>query len=73
MSGSSIPSGVRICVFAGNYVNISTTPLNAGNSFSQTYFPTGLPLAKYYVLVQSPVPTKSTISIWKSQVSPLDR
>lgn len=35
-------------------MNISTTPINAGNSFSRTYFTTGLPLAKSYVLVQSP-------------------
>lgn len=52
--GSSIPAGVRIWVFAGNYVNVSNTPINAGGSFSQTYSTTGLPPAKYYVLVQSP-------------------
>jgi len=54
VTGSSIPAGVRIWVFAGNYVNVSNTPVNAGGSFSQAYSTTGLPPAKYYVLVQSP-------------------
>jgi hypothetical protein len=54
VTGSSIPAGVRIWVFAGNYVNVSNTPLNAGGSFSQTYSTADLPPAKYYVLVQSP-------------------
>ena len=35
-------------------MNVSNTPVNAGGSFLQTYTTTGLPPAKYYVLVQSP-------------------
>jgi hypothetical protein len=54
VTGTSIPAGVRIWVFAGNYVNVSDTPVNAGGSFSQVYSTSGLPPAKYYVLVQSP-------------------
>jgi hypothetical protein len=41
-------------VFAGNYVNVSTTPVNADGTYAKTYQTTGLPPATYYVIVQSP-------------------
>jgi hypothetical protein len=56
VSGSMISSGVQIWVFAGNYVNVSTVPVNPNGTFSRTYSSTGLPPATYYVFVQSPGP-----------------
>lgn len=53
-SGGNLTAGVQIWVFAGNYVNVSTTPVNADGSFAKTYQTTGLPTATYYVIVQSP-------------------
>ncbi len=49
-----LSAGVQIWVFAGNYVNVSTVPLNADGTFTKTYNSTGLPPATYYVYVQSP-------------------
>jgi hypothetical protein len=56
VSGSMISSGVQIWVFAGNYVNVSTVPVNPDGTFSRIYASTGLPPATYYVFVQSPGP-----------------
>jgi|WetSurMetagenome_2_1015567.scaffolds.fasta_scaffold55245_2 hypothetical protein len=56
VSGSMISAGVQIWVFAGNYVNVSTVPVNADGTFSKTYNSIGLPPATYYVFVQSPGP-----------------
>jgi hypothetical protein len=56
VSGSMLSSGVQIWVFAGNYVNVSTVPVNPDGTFSRTYTSTGLPPATYYVFVQSPGP-----------------
>jgi hypothetical protein len=54
VTGGVLSEGVRIWVFAGNYVNVSRVPVNANGTFSVTYPTTGLPLAMYYVYVQSP-------------------
>jgi hypothetical protein len=54
VTGSMLPANVRIWVFAGNYVNVSTVPVNADGTFSWIHSSTGLPLATYYVYVQSP-------------------
>lgn len=56
VSGSMITSGVQIWVFAGNYVNVSTVPVNPDGTFSRTYASTGSPPVTYYVFVQSPGP-----------------
>jgi len=56
VSGSKISSGVQIWVFAGNYVNVSTVPVNPDGTYSRTYASTGLPPATYYVFIQSPGP-----------------
>ena len=53
-TGGNLASGVQIWVFAGNYVNVTTVPVNADGTFSKTYPTTGLPPATYYVFVQSP-------------------
>ena len=53
-TGGNLTAGVQIWVFAGNYVNVTTVPVNADGTFSKTYQTTGLPPATYYVIVQSP-------------------
>ena len=53
-TGGNLTAGVQIWVFAGNYVNVSTTPVNADGSYAKTYQTTCLPPATYYVIVQSP-------------------
>jgi len=53
-TGGNLTSGAQIWVFAGNYVNITTVPVNPDGTFSKTYQTTGLPAATYYVIVQSP-------------------
>jgi hypothetical protein len=53
-TGGNLTGGVQIWVFAGNYVNVTTVPVNADGTFSKTYQTTGLPPATYYVIVQSP-------------------
>ena len=53
-TGGNLASGVQIWVFAGNYVNVTTVPVNADGTFFKIYQTTGLPPATYYVFVQSP-------------------
>ena len=53
-TGGNLTGGVQIWVFAGNYVNVTTVPVNANGTFSKTYQTAGLPPATYYVIVQSP-------------------
>ncbi|MGB7789535.1 hypothetical protein [Methanoregula sp.] len=53
-TGGNLTEGVQIWVFAGNYINVTTVPVNADGTFSKTYQTTGLPQATYYVIVQSP-------------------
>ena len=53
-SGANLTAGVQIWIFAGNYVNVSTTPVNADGTFSKTFDTTGLPPATYYVFAESP-------------------
>ena len=50
----TVTQGVQVWVFAGNYVNVSIVPVNPSGTFSATYTTTGLPPAKYYVIVQHP-------------------
>jgi len=50
----NLSAGVQIWIFAGNYVNVTTVPLNAKGEFSETFSTTGLPAATYYIFVQSP-------------------
>jgi hypothetical protein len=54
VTGGVLSEGVQIWVFAGNYVNVSHVPVNANGTFSRTFPTTGLPLAMYYVYIQSP-------------------
>ena len=53
-TGGNLASGVQIWLFAGNYVNVTTVPVNTNGTFSKTYLTTGLPPATVYVFVQSP-------------------
>jgi hypothetical protein len=54
VTGSILPVDVQIWLFAGNYVNVSTVPVNADGTISITYSTIGLPPAIYYVYIQSP-------------------
>jgi hypothetical protein len=54
VTGSMLPVDVQIWVFAGTYENVSTVPVNVDGTFSRIYSSTGLPLATYFVYVQSP-------------------
>jgi len=54
ITGGILPDDVQIWVFAGNYVNVSTVTVNADGTFSKMYSTTGMPLATYYVYIQSP-------------------
>lgn len=53
-TGGNLTNGVQIWVFAGNYVNVTTVPVNADGTYSRVYQTSGLPAALYYVIVQSP-------------------
>ena len=53
-TGGNLTNGVQIWVFAGNYVNVTTVPVNTDGTYSQVYQTAGLPAALYYVIVQSP-------------------
>lgn len=53
-TGGNLTSGVQMWVFAGNYVNVTTAPVNSDSTYSEVYQTTGLPAALYYVIVQSP-------------------
>ena len=55
-TGGNVSSGVQIWIFAGNYVNVDTVPVNPDGTFSRTYNTTGYPPATYYVFVQNPGP-----------------
>jgi len=55
-TGSNTTDGVQLWVFAGNYVNVTTIPVNADGSFSKTFNSTGYPPANYYAFLQSPGP-----------------
>lgn len=53
-TGGDLTSGVQIWIFAGNYINVTTVPVDAQGAFTKTYQTAGLPPATYYVFVQSP-------------------
>jgi hypothetical protein len=53
-TGTSPGSVVQIWVFAGNYINVSTVPVDTDGSFEKTYATDGFPPATYYVFVQNP-------------------
>lgn len=53
-TGGNLSAGVQVWVFAGNYVNVTSVPVQADGSYAATYQTTGFPPATYYVFVQSP-------------------
>lgn len=56
VAGDTLPTAVQIWVFAGNYVNVTTVPVDLAGDFSETYSTTGIPPGTYYVFVESPGP-----------------
>ena len=68
-TGANTSAGVRIWVFAGNYVLVETVPVQSDGSFSKTYDSATYPAAQYYVFVQSPGPNgKFNIGLEQSGV-----
>ena len=55
-AGDTLPAAVQIWVFAGNYVNVTTVPVDVAGDFSETFSTTGLLPATYFVFVESPGP-----------------
>ena len=53
-TGGNLSAGVQIWIFAGNYVNVTTVPVQADGAYTATYQTTGFPPAMYYVFVQAP-------------------
>jgi hypothetical protein len=53
-TGTNASSSVQIWIFAGNYANVTSAPVNSTGYYSKTYNTSGLPPAYYYVFVQSP-------------------
>ncbi len=53
-TGGNLTAGVQIWVFAGNYVNVTTTSVNSKGEFSKLFTTAGLPPATYYIFIQSP-------------------
>jgi len=53
-TGGNLSAGVQIWVFAGNYVNVTTVPVNTKGEFTQSFPTEGRPPATYYIFVQSP-------------------
>ena len=51
----NLTAGVQIWIFAGNYINVTTVPIDAnGYSYRNGYNTPGLPPATYYVFAQCP-------------------
>jgi len=50
----TVTEGVQIWIFSGDYVNVSTVPVNPSGTFAKTYTTSSLSPAKYYVIVQHP-------------------
>ena len=53
-TGGNPVTSVRMWVFAGSYLDVSTVPVNADGTYSKTFQTSGYPPATYYVFIQSP-------------------
>jgi len=52
--GGNLTPGVRLWIFAGNYVNITDVPVDSKGNFQKIINTTGYPPAYYYLFVQHP-------------------
>jgi hypothetical protein len=52
--GGDLTPGVRLWIFAGNYVNVTNVPIDSKGNFKETINTTGYPPAYYYLFVQHP-------------------
>lgn len=52
--GGNLTPGVSMWIFAGNYVNITTVPVNESGFYSRKINTADLPPAYYYIFVQHP-------------------
>ena len=51
---SNLTPGVRLWIFAGNYVNVTDVSVNTSGYYEKTINTTGYPPAYYYIFVQHP-------------------
>jgi len=50
--GGNLTAGIRVWVFGGNYVNVTTVPVGSGGAFSATFSTANLPAGNYYILAE---------------------
>jgi len=50
--GGNLMAGIRVWVFGGNYVNVTTVPVGSGGAFSATFSTADLPAGNYYILAE---------------------
>jgi hypothetical protein len=50
--GGNLTAGIRVWVFGGNYVNLTTVPVGANGAFSTTIQTNALPKGNYYILAE---------------------
>jgi hypothetical protein len=50
--GGNLTAGVRVWVFGGNYVNVTTVPVGSNGAFSATFQTKDLPKGNYYILAE---------------------
>ena len=52
--GGNLTPGVRLWIFAGNYVNVTSVPVDSAGNFRKAINTSGYPPAYYYLFVQHP-------------------
>jgi hypothetical protein len=52
--GGNLTPGVRLWIFAGNYVNVTNVPVDSSGNFQKIINTTSYPPAYYYLFVQHP-------------------
>jgi hypothetical protein len=50
--GGNLTAGVRVWIFGGNYINVTTVPVGENGAFSTTYQTKNLPAGNYHILAE---------------------
>jgi hypothetical protein len=50
--GGNLTAGIRIWIFGGSYVNVTTVPVGTNGAFSATFPTKNLPAGNYYILAE---------------------
>jgi len=50
--GGNLTAGIRVWVFGGNYINVTTVPVGTNGAFSATFQTKDLPKGNYYILAE---------------------